>query len=25
VADEVHVEPGLEGPTFRLVKRRRET
>ena len=25
VADECHVEPGLEGPTFRLVKRRRET
>jgi len=25
VADECHLEPGLEGPTFRLVKRRRET
>ena len=24
VADECHVEPGLEGPTFRLVKLRRE-
>ena len=24
VADECHVEPGLEGPSFRLVKRRRE-
>ncbi len=23
VADEYHLEPGLEGPTFRLVKRRR--
>ena len=23
VADECHLEPGLEGPTFRLVKRRR--
>lgn len=23
VADECHVDPGLEGPTFRLVKRRR--
>ena len=24
VADECHLEPGLDGPTFRLVKRRRE-
>ncbi len=24
VADECHLEPGLEGPSFRLVKRRRE-